>query len=428
MEPRSYQLVPLLMALRQDVVRLLIADDVGIGKTIEGALIARELLDRSEIERFTVICPPHLCEQWQRELKSKFNIDAEVVRTGTATRLERGLPAGRTIFDVHPFTIVSLDYIKQDRRRESFLAACPEFVLVDEAHACVQAGRSNKHQRYQLLKGLAADRSRHMVMLTATPHSGDDEAFHNLLALLRPDFRDLPTLPEAQKLKLREELALHMVQRRRPDIAEWKDSTVFPDRETAEITYNLDGAWGKLFDEVLAYARGMVEGAKDKSLLVQRMNWWAALALLRCISSSPAAASLALRTRLKAVEGVTEAEQISEIERQAAETVLDGESDDLLNLDEAVPAGMTQELDSGDATILKGLVERAEKLRGPAADPKLAQLIANLGTLIDKGFAPVVFCRYIATAHYVAEHLREAFDKEGHRDHLGDRRTGVRGT
>jgi hypothetical protein len=57
-EPRSYQLVPLLMALRQDVVRLLIADDVGIGKTIEGALIAHELLGRSEIERFTVICPP----------------------------------------------------------------------------------------------------------------------------------------------------------------------------------------------------------------------------------------------------------------------------------------------------------------------------------------------------------------------------------
>ena len=83
------------MALRQDAVRLLIADDVGIGKTIEGALIARELLDRSEIERFTVICPPHLCEQWQRELKSKFNIDAEVVRTGTATRLERGLPGGQ---------------------------------------------------------------------------------------------------------------------------------------------------------------------------------------------------------------------------------------------------------------------------------------------------------------------------------------------
>ena len=62
-EPRAYQLVPLLMALKQDTIRLLIADDVGIGKTIEAGLIARELLDRGEIEQLTVICPPHLCEQ-----------------------------------------------------------------------------------------------------------------------------------------------------------------------------------------------------------------------------------------------------------------------------------------------------------------------------------------------------------------------------
>src|SRR5690606_8105794 len=62
-EPRTYQLVPLLMALKLDPVRLLIADDVGIGKTIEAGLIARELLDRGEIERLTVICPPHLCDQ-----------------------------------------------------------------------------------------------------------------------------------------------------------------------------------------------------------------------------------------------------------------------------------------------------------------------------------------------------------------------------
>jgi len=137
-EPRAYQLVPLLMALRQETTRLLIADDVGVGKTIEAGLIARELLDRGEIERLVVICPPHLCEQWQEELASKFLIITEVVRTGTAGRLERGLPAGQSIFDVYPHTVVSLDYIKSERRRDEFIRACPEFVIVeaDVPHIC----------------------------------------------------------------------------------------------------------------------------------------------------------------------------------------------------------------------------------------------------------------------------------------------------
>ena len=87
LRPHPYQLVPLLMALRLETVRLLIADDVGIGKTIEAGLIARELLDRGEVRRIVVLCPPHLCEQWQQELREKFHIDAVVVRSGTASKL-----------------------------------------------------------------------------------------------------------------------------------------------------------------------------------------------------------------------------------------------------------------------------------------------------------------------------------------------------
>jgi len=133
-EPRPYQLVPLLMALKLDPIRILIADDVGIGKTVEAALIARELLDRGEVTRLAVLCPPQLAEQWQRELRDKFNIDAELVLPGTATRLERGLPLGESLFEHHPFVIVSLDFIKSDRRRDEFLRTCPELVIVDEAH------------------------------------------------------------------------------------------------------------------------------------------------------------------------------------------------------------------------------------------------------------------------------------------------------
>ncbi|MBT6143705.1 helicase, partial [bacterium] len=132
-EPRTYQLVPLLMALRLQVPRLLIADDVGIGKTIEAGLILRELMDRGEVDAFSVLCPPHLVDQWIIELKDRFGIDAVPVTSGTAARLERNLPLAQTLFDAYPFTVVSLDYIKAEKRREGFARSCPDFVIVDEA-------------------------------------------------------------------------------------------------------------------------------------------------------------------------------------------------------------------------------------------------------------------------------------------------------
>src|SRR5436305_266087 len=171
-EPRPYQLVPLLMALKLNPVRLLIADDVGIGKTIEAGLIARELLDRGEIERIAVLCPPQLAEQWQAELREKFFIDAELVLPGTVARLERKkrIRMGESLFEHYPFVVVSTDFIKSDRRREEFLRTAPEFIIVDEAHTVVNATerRGNKHQRFQLVSGLAKEASRHLVFVTAT--------------------------------------------------------------------------------------------------------------------------------------------------------------------------------------------------------------------------------------------------------------------
>ncbi|WOB09722.1 helicase-related protein [Piscinibacter gummiphilus] len=404
-EPRAYQLVPLLMALKQPTVRLLIADDVGIGKTIEGALIARELLDRGEVQRLAVLCPPHLCEQWQRELAERFHIQAVVVRSNTADRLERDLPPGTSVFHAHPYTVVSLDYIKSERRREAFQRFCPEFVIVDEAHTCTQAGQG-RQQRYQLLKGLAADATRHLVLLTATPHSGDEEAFFNLLGLLRPDFTQLKDLPAGQRSDLREDLSRHFVQRRRPDIAEWQDTSMFPDRRSAEITYKLTGAWGQLFNDVLAYARELVERSEGQALREQRMNWWAALALLRCISSSPAAAVNALRTRLQGAlgeAGQAEATSLEEFEAQASDRVLDG-TDDALSTDDIEPGAQTE-----DSQRLQALMASAAALAGQQNDPKLAKLQEHVALLLKEGFQPVVFCRYIATAHYLAAALQEKF-------------------
>jgi superfamily II DNA or RNA helicase len=403
-EPRAYQLVPLLMAMKLSTVRLLIADDVGIGKTIEGALIARELLDRGEIQRLTVLCPPHLCEQWQRELAERFHIPSVIVRSASAARLERDLPPGTSVFDAHPFTVVSLDYIKSERRREAFQRFCPEFVIVDEAHTCTQGGQA-RQQRYQLLKGLAEDTNRHMVLLTATPHSGDEDAFFNILGLLRPEFTALKDLPSDARTDLREQLAHQFVQRRRPDIAEWQDTSMFPDRKTTEVTYRLTGAWGALFNDVLDYARELVERAEGRGQREQRMNWWAALALLRCISSSPAAAVNALRTRLDGASQDAGSDELSleDIEAQAGDRVLDG-LDDALSTDDIEPAAQTE-----DTARLRELIASAENLAGAANDPKLAKLQDHLAALVREGFQPVVFCRYIATAHYLAEFLRGKF-------------------
>lgn len=109
-EPRPYQLVPLLMALKLDPVRLLIADDVGIGKTIEALVIARELLDQGDVGRLAVLCAPQLAEQWQREMAAKFHLHAELVLPSTVTRLERRLGVGESLFDVYPHVVVSTDY------------------------------------------------------------------------------------------------------------------------------------------------------------------------------------------------------------------------------------------------------------------------------------------------------------------------------
>jgi hypothetical protein len=389
-EPRAYQLVPLLMALKLDPVRLLIADDVGIGKTIEAALIARELIDRGDIDRFTVLCPPHLVDQWLTELDGHFHIHAAAVTAASAGRLERDLPPSESIFSAHPHTVVSLDYIKSERRRAEFLRACPELVIVDEAHTCAATGRG-RHQRYELLKGLTESATRHLVMLTATPHSGDEDAFYRLLGLLDGEFGRLADATGEDRTRLRDRLSRHFVQRRRPDIAEWKEGNIFPRRETIELTYKLSGAWEQFFGAVLDYCAAVVESAEGDEHR-QRLNFWGTLALLRCAASSPLAAVSALRTRAGLETGEEEREEL-------LDRIFDGSSDALPDDDVEPPVGR-------EDPALSELIAQAESLAGQAGDPKLKLLTDHLGELISDGFKPVVFCRYIATAHYLGRHLQ----------------------
>jgi superfamily II DNA or RNA helicase len=410
-EPRAYQYVPLMLALRQDTVRILISDDVGIGKTVEAGLIAAELLAQGDAKRLAVLCSPALAEQWQRELAEKFGIDAELVLTSTVRRLEKGLMYSESLFQKCPYVVVSTDFIKSEQRRAEFLNQCPELVIVDEAHTSVsddtQVGRRSTHQRYELLRALAKEPKRHLILVTATPHSGKEEGFRNLLGLLDPTLATVD-LDSADGRTL---LAQHFVQRRRADIRQFLDEqTAFPrDRETLEAPYTLTPEYRALFDKVLAYAREQVQSA-DGSATRQRVRWWSALALLRALSSSPAAAAATLRTRAATVEA-TDADEADALGRA---TVLDAADDEAIEGIDAIPGADDAGEDDGASPQRRKLLafaREAEALQGPEHDAKLKALVKQVKGLLKDGYDPIVFCRFIDTAEYVAEHLASELKK-----------------
>lgn len=416
-EPRAYQYVPLLMALRQDPVRILISDDVGIGKTIEAGMVAAEMIAQGDIERLAVLCGPALAEQWQRELREKFSIDAELVLPSTAGRLSRGLMLDESLFERYPFTVVSTDFIKSPQRRHEFVNHCPKLVIIDEAHTCVADGAGGggglaRTQRYDLAREVAADRSRHLVLVTATPHSGKEQGFRNLVGLLDPELATV----DLDTVRGRERLARHFVQRRRADIRHYiSEDTEFPsDRETKEVSYRLSPEYAALFDKVLAYTRGQVTPEKGHAgphaAVRQRVRWWSALALLRALASSPAAAAETLRTRASSA-GAT---NVADADRLGRASVLDtADTDSLEGIDVTPGADPDAEDETGtspesrDRRRLLELAREADRLVGTKADRKLAALVVQVKGLLSEGYNPIVFCRFIKTAEYVAEQLKD---------------------
>lgn len=411
--PRPYQLVPLLMAMRligspeEDAhpsVRILISDDVGIGKTIEAALIANELLTTGEADGLAVVCPPHLSDQWVQELRDRFHLDAVKVGPSTVHRLERGLPVGESLFARHRVTVVSLDWVKSKRRRDEFAQSAPNMVIVDEAHLCSKdEGNSNRNLRHELLRRLAADPERHLVLVSAIPHSGKEGAFRSLIGLLHPRLDGL-TSDTDLSAEDRERLARHFVARRRVDVRAYGGQEAFPRRETHPGT---DGRWRPSEDlraiitEVMEWARPRLEQAQasgDKRR--QRVWWWSMLALARSLTSSPRAGAATLRKRSGTAELAEDADeddvdelgraQVGDDEPEAAEA-------------EDVEAGARVEDD--DVEFFRSIADRVERISGPKVDKKLDLVINVVKGLLKDGFSPIVFCRFIGTAEYVAEHL-----------------------
>lgn len=408
--PRSYQMVPLIMALKQETTRLLIADDVGVGKTIEALLIAKELYERKEIKRFAIVCLPHLCDQWQDEMKNKFGIEAVIIRSGTATSLERQIRTHENIFRAFPFQIISIDYIKSGNKRQVFIDHCPELIMVDEAHTCAKpAGANNSQQlRYHLLHDIAKKENQHLVLLTATPHSGKQAEFQSLLGLLKPEFEkiDVVTSSEAE----RKEIAKHFIQRRRGDVLKWLDEeTKFPERNSIDRDFEIGKAYAEVFNDILAYAREMVaqnigDGRK------QRYNYWDALALLRGVMSSPAAGISMLTKKAHKKKITDEEDDLDTVREQEDGVESQSVMDNDFSTDDNLPLsvlGKGEVIKDSETKRLMGYAKRMEALYGIEHDQKAKEALVQIKTFIERGYNPIIFCRYIQTANYLGEIFKD---------------------
>lgn len=410
--PRAYQLVPLIMALKQPVTRLLIADDVGIGKTIEALLILRELLERGIIKTFAVLCPPHLCEQWQKELSDKLDIEAVIIRSSTAAGLERKIIGDDTLnaFNYYPYQVVSIDYVKNgSTKMPAFVEDVPDLVIVDEAHTCTKnldfKKGSQNQQRYELLEKVAGDHNQHLLLLTATPHSGKDGEFKSLLGLVNPDFEqyNFSDLETSEKRRV----AAHFIQRKRKNIEKWlEEETPFPKRSTEELPYLLSTSseYYKLYQDVLKFARGIsTEGITENKA---RIKYFAALSLLRGVMSSPAAGYEMLQKRKSKI---SESDEITDEEVKENPIV---ERWDIQSDIEQVDIIDRADLSETESNTLHRLAQKAAELTKIEKDQKVKLATEQVKRWLQNGQSPIVFCRFIATAKYVAKILKENLPKD----------------
>ena len=183
----AYQRVPLMRALDMIRPRLLLADGVGLGKTIQAGLIAAELLVRRQAHRILIVCPPGpLLRQWEQEMRFRFGLRFTPIADTAGLRQARyGLELGGNPFDATALCLTSMDFAKQDRVLAELERASWDLVIIDEAHHCV----GEQNQRRILAEVLSA-KSDGLLLLTATPHDGYDPHFASLIALLDPSLVD----------------------------------------------------------------------------------------------------------------------------------------------------------------------------------------------------------------------------------------------
>ena len=411
--PEPFQLVPLLMSLDMPAVRLLIGDDVGVGKSIQAGLIVSELMARGAAERLLVVVPAALREQWQETLDRFFHLEAVIMAGHTRPALERQLLPGQSPWDAYPVIVTSIDYVK--KRISEVLAHRWDAIIVDEIHSAqrphVWGGSysSLQKERWEFLEAVGKSPNvRHLVGLSATPHPGHTDCFASLLEVLNPK-----TVNPGGTIN-REVAHKHVVQRRRKDIKAWYGTGApFPERDPKDLIIPLTKAEKTLFEGLRAYSKTLTETEGGT------VGQWVSLHLQRRALSSPGAilASLgerrnAARKRINSQTGAAPAD-----ETEAESIVLDQDSTQDLDdenrwkrMDTAAVAGNSKEL-----VEIDNLIALAKKVTAKQ-DGKLQRLLTILPEVLKRHpRAPraLIFTRYKDTLGYLVKALEKEAKSDG---------------
>lgn len=264
----DYQFEPLVRALDMPRISLLIADDVGLGKTIEAGLVAQELDLRHRMRNCLVVCPAGLQDKWQKEMRSRFGIEFRILNSDFVTEVRR-----RNVhlnpLKAYPHLITSIDWIKRSERgrilEDAFAGDPDEFprpfdvIILDEAHLAAPAGQNYAvdSDRTRIIKRIAPY-FEHRLFLTATPHNGHSTSFWALLELLDPRRFDKNVEPT------REEIDRVMVRRLKADIRRIDESAPFPRRELHAVPVTYRDHEENAYDRLLSYLGRLERLNKDR--------------------------------------------------------------------------------------------------------------------------------------------------------------------
>ena len=411
--PYNYQMVPLVLALEKPNTRMLIGDDVGLGKTIEAGLIISELIQRGKVKRVLFLTPANLKQQWKEALDYFFHIRATIIDSFSRKEFEKELPAGANPWQFFQFVIASVDYAKSPDIKQQILEQQWDFLLVDEVHLCARphsAAKAAKQQkRYELIRDVGK-KVQNVLFLTATPHNGYSDSFASILEIINPEIVENRNGEFTfNKAKAR----YNVIQRNRKKLEQWYEkqgkNSPFPKRDQKEVIIEPkpNGKLLQLLEAVERYGDFILKSAKDQqSNKIKNIASWVAIHLQKRAISSPYAVLQSLRNRISSLQNPIAVVNENE-EETYQQSLFDGTIEDERASDEMASLRLDFEaLHADELSEIQRIISFAEKL-GAKDDEKLQRLKTDiLPELLEKDSKVIIFTKYKDTLDYLEANLK----------------------